>query len=75
MVNIGIEPLHLACISSTNTVNISGWTPLHEACSRGFISLAKNLLKAGANVNIQSMDNDTPLHDAAGHGSHKVTVG
>lgn len=50
-----------------------GWTPLHEACNQGNVEVAKQLLKAGANVNVQGFEDDTPLHDAAGNGHHKVT--
>ncbi len=53
---------------------ILGWTPLHEACNRGRIDVAKQLLKAGANVNVQGMENDTPLHDAAINGHQKVQL-
>ena len=49
-----------------------GWTPLHEACNHGFMDVAKQLLKAGANVNVQGYGNDTPLHDAAINGHQKV---
>ena len=51
-----------------------GWTALHEACNRGHQTIARLLLTAGANVNVQGMDNDTPLHDAASSGHSKVCV-
>ena len=51
-----------------------GWTPLHEACNHGWLDVAKQLLKAGANVNVQGLDNDTPLHDAAINGHRKVNT-
>lgn len=50
----------------------SGWTPLHEASNRGWVSVTKQLLKAGANVNVQGLENDTPLHDASGNGHTEV---
>lgn len=53
---------------------ITGWTPLHEACNHGFMDIAKQLLKAGANVNAQGLDNDLPLHDAAINGHAKVQI-
>ena len=51
---------------------VTGWTALHEACNRGHIDVAKALLKAGASVNAQGHENDTPLHDAAANGHVKV---
>lgn len=67
---------HLLCILC-NTVYLctclfAGWTPLHEACNHGYMDVAKQLLKAGANVNVQGYGNDTPLHDAAINGHQKV---
>lgn len=53
---------------------IIGWTALHEACNRGWLNVARQLLKAGANVNVQGFENDTPLHDASGNGYSKVRV-
>ena len=53
-------------------VYISGWTAIHEACNHGWLDVAKQLLKAGANVNVQGMENDTPLHDASVNGHKKV---
>ena len=51
---------------------VIGWTPLHEACNHGWLEVAKQLLKSGANVNVHGGDNDTPLHDAAINGHPKV---
>lgn len=50
-----------------------GWTALHEACIHGCFAVAKQLLKAGANVNVQGLDKDTPLHDASICGYRKVS--
>ena len=49
-----------------------GWTPLHEACNHGWLDVARQLLRAGANVNVQGYGNDTPLHDSAINGHQKV---
>ena len=49
-----------------------GWTALHEACNHGWFDVAKTLLKSGACVNVQGLDNDTPLHDASVNGHKKV---
>ena len=53
---------------------VEGWTPLHEACSRGHYKIAKVLLKVGADVNAKGLEDDTPLHDAASNGYLKVTL-
>jgi hypothetical protein len=55
-------------------ISFPGWTPLHEACNHGWLDVAKQLLKAGANVNVQGLDNDTPLHDASINGHGKVNI-
>lgn len=45
---------------------------MHEACNRDHIDVAKALLKVGASVNAQGLENDSPLHDAAANGLTKV---
>ena len=52
--------------------SVLGWTPLHEACNHGWQNVAELLLNAGANVNVQGLDNDTPLHDASVNGHEQV---
>lgn len=49
-----------------------GWTPLHEACNLGYYDVAKVLIAAGAEVNTQGLDDDTPLHDASSSGHKDV---
>ena len=51
-----------------------GWSPLHEACNRGNLSVAKLLLRHGALVNCAGMGRETPLHDAARNGHFQVGV-
>ena len=51
---------------------LSGWTPLHEACNVGNVDVAKQLLKAGANVNVLGYGDESPLHDAAINNHSKV---
>uniref|UniRef100_A0A1I7XP50 ANK_REP_REGION domain-containing protein n=1 Tax=Heterorhabditis bacteriophora TaxID=37862 RepID=A0A1I7XP50_HETBA len=48
--------------AEVNCGDYAGWTPLHEACSHDRFSTAE---VNGANVNLSSLDDDTPLHDAA----------
>ncbi|CAG2162955.1 unnamed protein product [Oppiella nova] len=50
--------------------DFAGWSPIHEACNRGFVSIVEELLKAGSNVNARGYNNDTPLIDAAVNGHH-----
>lgn len=50
-----------------------GWTPLHEACNLGYYDVAKVLIAAGAEVNTQGLDDDTPLHDASSSGHKDVS--
>ncbi|KAI3580951.1 ankyrin repeat-containing domain protein [Fusarium oxysporum f. sp. albedinis] len=49
-------------------VDSDGCTPLHIACQRGNIALAKLLLTKGANSNAQDNEGRTPLHDSLLHG-------
>lgn len=49
-----------------------GWTPLHEACSNGHYGAAMALIKAGANINVKGLDDETPLHDAVANGNLKL---
>ncbi|MGB6975991.1 MAG: ankyrin repeat domain-containing protein [Gammaproteobacteria bacterium] len=45
-----------------------GNTPLHVAAEKGYDDLVKELLKAGAELEIRNSDGDTPLHLAAYNG-------
>jgi len=51
---------------------VIGWTPLHEASNHGRVSVARELLRAGADSNAQGLNNDSPLHDAAVNGHVEV---
>jgi len=43
-------------------IRMSGKTPLHIACQKGFKEYAILLLDHGANMNLQDHEGDTPLH-------------
>ena len=51
-----------------NISDITGATPLHYACSGGYIDVVKLLLKFGADINTIKMSGSTPLHLAILHG-------
>lgn len=44
------------------TAWIQGKTPLHFAASGGLLSIVQALVAAGANINEQNSDGNTPLH-------------
>ncbi|KAK5650994.1 hypothetical protein RI129_002023 [Pyrocoelia pectoralis] len=50
----------------------AGYTPLHEACARGHLSIAKLLLLYGANVSESAQGGIRPLHEAAENGFAEI---
>nr|XP_033491999.1 oxysterol-binding protein-related protein 1-like isoform X1 [Epinephelus lanceolatus]XP_033492000.1 oxysterol-binding protein-related protein 1-like isoform X1 [Epinephelus lanceolatus] len=52
----------------------SGWTPLHLACYFGHRDAVEELLKAGADANLQNNMGDTPLHKAAYTGRKEIVL-
>ncbi|KAM6948733.1 oxysterol-binding protein-related protein 1-like [Aplochiton taeniatus] len=53
---------------------IAGWTPLHLASYFGHQEIVQELLKAGADANVQNNMGDTPLHKAAFAGRKEVVL-
>lgn len=45
---------------------------MHEAANRGLVSVARELLKSGAKVNVTGLDGVTPLHDASVNGHESM---
>ncbi|XP_055739446.1 oxysterol-binding protein-related protein 1-like [Salvelinus fontinalis] len=64
--------LNINCRGKTKTS--AGWTPLHLACYFGHKDVVEELLKAGADVNLQNSMGDTPLHKAALTGRKEVVL-
>lgn len=46
----------------------AGYTPLHEACSRGLVDIARILLQYGANHSETAHSGIRPLHEAVDNG-------
>ncbi|XP_071798387.1 uncharacterized protein [Asterias amurensis] len=47
-----------------NAKDNAGYTPLHECCVHGRLSVARYLLEHGADVNASASDGTRPIHDA-----------
>ena len=55
-----------------NAQNEFGLSPLHFACIGGYSAVVASLLKAGAIPSLCTASRATPLHLAAGSGSHEI---
>ncbi|XP_065810159.1 oxysterol-binding protein-related protein 1-like isoform X1 [Labrus bergylta] len=64
--------LNVNCRSKSKTS--SGWTALHLACYFGHRDVVEELLKAGADANLQNSMGDTPLHKAAYTGRKEIVL-
>ncbi|XP_033625773.1 ankyrin repeat domain-containing protein 11-like isoform X2 [Asterias rubens] len=58
--------------NKANKRNERGEAPLHLASIRGDVQATKNLIKQGAEVNVQDFAGWTPLHEACNHGYFEV---
>nr|CAB3221735.1 ankyrin repeat domain-containing protein 11 [Phallusia mammillata] len=52
--------------------NERGETPLHLATIRGDLNAITELIKQGADINVQDYAGWTPLHEACNHGYHDI---
>uniref|UniRef100_A0A4W6DBY4 Oxysterol-binding protein n=1 Tax=Lates calcarifer TaxID=8187 RepID=A0A4W6DBY4_LATCA len=66
------NPLDINCRSRSKAS--SGWTPIHLACYFGHRGVVEELLKAGADVNLQNNMGDTALHQAAYTGRKEIVL-
>uniref|UniRef100_A0A8C4SIS0 BCL6 corepressor n=1 Tax=Erpetoichthys calabaricus TaxID=27687 RepID=A0A8C4SIS0_ERPCA len=51
-------------VCDVNHRDNAGYCALHEACARGWLTIAQHLLEYGADVNCSAQDGTRPLHDA-----------
>ncbi|VDL95857.1 unnamed protein product, partial [Schistocephalus solidus] len=58
------EYLLKCCSANPNVINSTGQSPLHYAASKNRLNLAKQLLAAGAQVDLRDWGGNTPLHRA-----------
>uniref|UniRef100_A0A3P9M1Z5 Oxysterol binding protein-like 1A n=1 Tax=Oryzias latipes TaxID=8090 RepID=A0A3P9M1Z5_ORYLA len=79
----GVQRLLSSQLKEERQININckgksksnlGWTPLHLACYFGHKEVVKELLKAGADVNLPNNIGDTPLHKAAFTGRKEIVM-
>lgn len=59
-----VESILMQDITTRDSVDEDGYTPLHRAAYSNHVDIAKILIQYGANVNAQTVDKWTPLHSA-----------
>uniref|UniRef100_A0AAQ4R8E0 Oxysterol-binding protein n=1 Tax=Gasterosteus aculeatus aculeatus TaxID=481459 RepID=A0AAQ4R8E0_GASAC len=70
-----LEPLTSpSSVPAAKAAASPGWTPLHLACFFGRGGAVEQLLKAGADANVQDHVGDTPLHKAAFTGRQEIVL-
>uniref|UniRef100_A0A8C4H206 Oxysterol-binding protein n=1 Tax=Dicentrarchus labrax TaxID=13489 RepID=A0A8C4H206_DICLA len=68
------EVLMLLSVTVARSKASSGWTPLHLASYFGHRDVVEELLKTGADANVQNDMGDTPLHKAAYTGRKEIVL-
>ena len=69
----GNLPVVKALVEQRNAqVNHIGWTPLHYACARGQLDVAKYLISKGATIDALSVGDNTPLMMAVQAGNEDL---
>ncbi|XP_057686674.1 uncharacterized protein LOC130912544 isoform X2 [Corythoichthys intestinalis] len=65
---LGDEEAVLSCLQlrlcNVNHTNNAGYSALHEACTRGWLAIARHLVEHGADINCSTQDGTRPLHNA-----------
>ncbi|XP_050465790.1 serine-rich adhesin for platelets [Cataglyphis hispanica] len=73
---LGYTDVTAYCLEKLNSTpspkDNAGYTPLHEACSKGHLEIAKLLLAYGANVSESANGGIRPLHEAAENGATEL---
>ncbi|XP_076277840.1 uncharacterized protein LOC143207871 [Lasioglossum baleicum] len=73
---LGYTDVTAYCLEKLNNApspkDNAGYTPLHEACSKGHLEIAKLLLAYGANASESANGGIRPLHEAAENGATEL---
>ncbi|CAK9831641.1 BCL-6 corepressor [Anthophora retusa] len=73
---LGYTDVTAYCLEKLNNApspkDNAGYTPLHEACSKGHLEIAKLLLAYGANASESANGGIRPLHEAAENGTTEL---